>query len=184
MVFATEFDPNSQSVRARTLPPRSVPSSSTAPSHSVANNVVPLSSPLQLGSPAVRVRIDDGQSLSLPKQPRLPLGLKLLNRLQQGSAIVTSFLVTGALVVYGSTAYVDKSTQRALIRLDTLQGESQQLTSANESIKESLAEQAIQSDSGLEPYEAGDMLFLTPEPLREGAEPAEPAAEMPGPLGY
>ena len=128
--------------------------------------------------------MDTGQSLSLPKQPNLPLGLKLLNRLQQGSAIVTSLLVTSALVVYGSTVYVEKSTQRALIRLDTLQGESQQLTSANESIKESLAEQAVQPDSGLEPYEAGDMLFLTPEPLRKGAEPAPPAAEMPGPLGY
>ena len=190
MVFATEFDPNNQSAQARTLPPRSATASSTAPSDSVAKNVMPLPSslhpPLHLGSAAVRVRIDADQSLALPKQPKLPVGLQLLNRLQHGSAVVTSLLVTSALVAYGSTVYVDKSTQRALIQLDTLQGESQQLTSANEAIKESLAEQATQPDSGLKPYDAGDMLFLTPEPLRKGAEPAEPAepAELPGPLGY
>ena len=134
----------------------------------------------------MRVRIDTDQSLALPKQPKLPLRLRLLNGLQHGSAIVTSLLVTGALVVYGSTVYVDKSTQRALIQLDTLQGESQQLTSANEAIKESLAEQATQPDSGLKPYDTGDMLFLTPEPLRKRAVPAQPAApaELPGPLGY
>lgn len=195
MVFATEFDPNNQSAQARTLPPRSVTASSIARSNSsVANNVVslpsPLHPPLHLGSPALRVRIDTDQSsalsLTLPRQPKLPLRLQLLNYLQQGSAIVTSLLVTGALVVYGSTVYVDKSTQRALIQLDTLQGESQQLTSANEAIKESLAEQATQPDSGLKPYDTGDMLFLTPEPLRKGAAPAKSAAPaaLPGPLGY
>lgn len=200
MVFATEFDPNNQSAQARTLPPRSVTvssiarSSSSIASSSVANNVVSLPSPhhppLHLGSPAVRVRIDtdpsSALSLTLPKQPKLPLRLRLLNYLQQGSAVVTSLLVTGALVVYGSTVYVDKSTHRALIQLDTLQGESQQLTSANEAIKESLAEQATQPDSGLKPYDTGDMLFLTPEPPRKGAAPAAPAAPaaLPGPLGY
>lgn len=186
MVFATEFDPTDQPARARTFPPRSTHSSLIAPSRSVASNVVSLQSSPHLVKPAVRVRMDSyDKSLSLPKQPKLPLGLHLLNRLQQGSAIVTSLLVTGALVVYGSTVYVDRSTQHALIQLDTLQGESQQLTSASESIKESLAEQAIQSDSGLEPYEAGDVLFLAPAPLREGEQPAaEPMTEMPGPLGY
>ncbi|MGB3299970.1 MAG: hypothetical protein WBA76_17030 [Phormidesmis sp.] len=186
MVFATEFDPTDQSARTRTLPPRSIHASSTEPSRPAASNVVPLQSPLRSVEPAVRVRINsDRPSLSLPRQPKLPLGLQLLNRLQQGSAIVTSLLVAGALVVYGSTVYVDRSTQRALIQLDTLQGESQQLTAANESIKESLAEQATQPDSGLEPYEAGDMLFLAPASPRKGSEPtAEPMTEMPGPLGY
>ena len=40
---------------------------------------------------------------------------------------------------------------RALLQLDALQSESQQLTSANEAIKQSLAEQAALPDSGLEP---------------------------------
>ncbi len=128
---------------------------------------------------------DDSNSLLLPKQPKLSLGLQLLHRFQQGSTVVTSLLVTGALAVYGSTVYVDKSTHRALVQLDALQGESQQLTSANESIKESLAKQATQEGSGLEPYESGDVLFLAPEPLRESPAPVEPATpEMSGPLSY
>ena len=120
----------------------------------------------------------------MPRKPKLPLGLQILNRLQQGSAVITGVLVVGALAVYGSTVYVDKSTSRALVQLDELQGESQQLTSANESIKQSLAEQAAREDSGLEPYEADDVILLTPAPSREGAAPAEPAPELPGPLGY
>ncbi|MFK8186032.1 MAG: hypothetical protein AB8B99_21870 [Phormidesmis sp.] len=145
----------------------------------VEDNVVPL----HWGEPATRVRIEN-KSLLLPRQPKLPLGLQLLNRVQQGSAVIMGVLVTGALVVYGSTVYVDKSTSRALVQLDELQGESQQLTTANESIKQSLAEQAIREDSGLEPYKAGDVLLLTPAPRRPGAAPEEPAPELPGPLGY
>ena len=150
-----------------------------------ASNVVPL----QVGAPAQRVRLDADSTLSLPQQPKLPLGLRVLTRLQQGSTAVTGFLVTAALVVYGSTVYIDKSTNKAIVQLDELQGESQQLTSTNESIKQSLAEQAIRPDSGLEPYEAGDVLFVEPETPRQkltdnldGAVPE--SGEMPGPLGY
>lgn len=146
-----------------------------------ANNVVPL----RLGTPAVRVRHEqDDLALALPSKPKLPLGLKLLNRIQQGSTIITSFLVTGALVVYGSTVYVDKSTSRSISQLDALQGESQQLTSANEALKQSLAEQAVRPDSGLKPYQPDDTLFVSPAPPRATAEANKPAPEMPVPLGY
>jgi hypothetical protein len=168
----------------RVLPSSNLASSTQMPAK--ASSQTPSQMPLSWGPPAVRVRIDnDSNSLLLPKQPKLSLGLQLLHRLQQGSTVVTSLLVTGALAVYGSTVYIDNSTHRALVQLDELQGESQQLTSANESIKESLAEQAIKENSGLEPYEAGDVLFLAPAPLRESLTPAEPATtEMSGPLSY
>ena len=144
---------------------------------------------LQVGAPAQRVRLDANSTLSLPQQPKLPLGLNILTRLQQGSTAVTGLLVAAALLVYGSTVYIDKSASKAIIQLDELQGESQQLTSANESIKQSLAEQAIRPDSGLEPYEAGDVLFVEPAPLRQKAADdldgtdSKPT-KMPGPLGY
>lgn len=157
------------------------------PSSSQTISQPPVHWPVHWGLPAARrVSIqDDSNSLALPRQPKLSLRLQLFHRLQQASTVVTSLLVTGALVVYGSTVYVDKSTNRALVQLDELQGESQQLTSANESIKESLAQQAAQEKSGLEPYESGDVLFLTPAPRRERVMPAAPvAAEMPGPLSY
>ena len=198
MVFATEFDPRNQSqhrqqnkARSQSLssgesPQASSPNSDRpSPVRALSNPPQAKVVPLQVGGPARRVRLDAKTTLALPAQPKLPWGLRLLNRLQQGSAAVTGVLVTGALVVYGSTVYIDKSTSRAIMQLDALQGESQQLTSANEAIKQTLAEQAIRADSGLQPYEAGDVLFVSPEPPREKLEPAatEPA-EMPGPLGY
>ncbi|MEO0770462.1 MAG: hypothetical protein AAFY72_13725 [Cyanobacteria bacterium J06649_4] len=122
--------------------------------------------------------------LSFSKRASLPFGLTLLNRMQQGSAVVATALISSALLLYGSTVYVDKSTSRALIQLDALQSESQQLTTANEAIKQSLAEQATLEDSGLELYEAGDVLFLAPEPVREAKPLPEETTEKLQPLGY
>jgi hypothetical protein len=199
MVFATEFDPLEQSQRrqADQIKTNPVQTGSTGAhltrlpnraSQSVGNvvnsdgNVVPL----RLGAPAVRVRHErsDDLAIALPSKIKLPLGLKLLNRIQQGSTIVTGFLITGALLVYGSTVYVDKSTSRSVAQLDALQGESQQLTSANEALKQNLAEQATRPDSGLKPYQAGDTLFVAPAPRRDSTQTVEPAPEMPVPLGY
>ncbi|MEM9148853.1 MAG: hypothetical protein AAGB19_00055 [Cyanobacteria bacterium P01_F01_bin.3] len=211
MVFATEFDPfepspsrqsrrsasdrltSAQSSQANSVTtpanhpdadaPESVqPNELRRQSDSSMNNVVPLN----FGGEAKRVTVDpETRALVLPDKPSLPVGLRLLNRVQQGSTVLTSVLVTGALLVYGSTVYLDKSTNRALAQLDALQGESQELTSANESIKQSLAEQAIREDSGLKPTEPGDVLFLAPMPRRASeALPEDLAVEMPRPLGY
>lgn len=211
MVFATEFDPfepsssrqsgrsesarltSGQSSQANSVTTPANHSDSDAPasvqpnelrrqSGSSLDNVVPLN----FGGEAKRVTVDpETRALVLPDKPSLPVGLRLLNRVQQGSTVLTSVLVTGALLVYGSTVYLDKSTNRALAQLDALQGESQELTSANESIKQSLAEQAIREDSGLKPTEPGDVLFLAPMPRRASeALPEDLAVEMPRPLGY
>lgn len=180
MVFATEFDPREQSQRRHPSQP-SPQTSQTVPSHQPSSNVVPL----KVSGPAKRVRLDSNLTLALPNQPKLPWGLRLLNRLQQGSAAATGVLVAGALIVYSSTVYIDKSTSQAITQLDELQGESQQLTSANEAIKQTLAEQATRADSGLEPYESGDVLFVPPALPREKlAVEVSPPQEMPGPLGY
>lgn len=123
--------------------------------------------------------------VELPKQPRLPLGLRLLHGVQQGSTVLTGLLVTSALVVYGSSVYIDRSTNQAMAQLNALQSESQQLTTANESIKQSLAEQAVKEDSGLTPYQPDDMLFIEPEPRRaDTAEAKEKESERLQPLGY
>ena len=122
--------------------------------------------------------------IKLPRQHRLPSGLKLLHQIQQGSTVLAGMLVAGALVVYGSSAYIDKSTNQAQARLNALQSESQQLTTANESIKQDLAGQAIQEDSGLEPYQPDDLLFITPEPRRAKIDSEEKGQKWLRPLGY
>lgn len=210
MVFATEFNPREQSQRrprsqnkrislqeAAALAPRiqAVPKASsynplTIPVSIPRNSKVV---PLQVNGAVRHVQLNADSPLSLPQRPQLPLGLRILNRLQQGSTAITGVLVASALVVYGSTVYIDKSTNKAIYQLDTLQGESQQLTSANESIKQSLAEQASRPESGLEPYAAGDVLFVEPASPRKklakenptgNAEDAFEESKMPGPLGY
>ncbi len=154
----------------------------------IKSNVVALSTDL----PAKRVQqnelVDQSSVLApieLPKQPRLPLGLRVLHRFQQGSTVLTGLLVTSALVVYGSSVYLDRSTNQAMAQLNALQSESQQLSTANESIKQSLAEQAVKEDSGLQPYQPDDMLFIKPEPRRaDVAQTEESESERLQPLGY
>ncbi len=188
MVFATEFDPLVKSTQrqaervkldyARFQSLNSPDLKSTAP----PQKVVPLRTGTAGMGTAVRV---SAAPLSLPKQPKLPFAIQLLTRLQQGSTAITCLLVTSALAVYGSTVYVDKSTEYALARIDRLQGESQQLTAANEAIKQSLAEQAMQAESGLTPYKAGDVLFLEPAPVRDPANVnSAPDKARDRPMGY
>ncbi|NJM96723.1 MAG: hypothetical protein HC800_05590 [Phormidesmis sp. RL_2_1] len=191
MVFATEFDPLSQSPRRQAAPAQDthIAVVKTTPADDKRFSLrSPLSdntaaSTLQLNHrPALRVT--PSSALPLPKKPKLPLWLQLLNRVQQGSTVLTCLLVTGALAVYGSTVYVDKSTHRALNQLDALQGESQQLTAASAAIKQSLAEQAMQANSGLEPYQSGDVLFLAPAPRRSAAVAESPQTRRTRPMGY
>lgn len=162
---------------------------SQSPPSALENSAADKVVPLYMGSPAVRIRPDaSGSALPFPNKSKLPWRLRLLNRVQQGSTVVTGILFTGALIAYASTVYIDKSTGRALVELDALQGESQQLTSANEAIKQSLAEQAAAVDSGLKPYNPGDVLFLSPAPQRETQRETDSVESAPvkmrRPLGY
>lgn len=207
MVFATDFDPLDYAQHRKKANPSASPSKgstlstgqgssadklSDAMHDADAEEILPLqrvAAPQPAGvSPNPRSK---GQSsvrsdtpLRLPVRPSLPVGLQLLNRIQYGSTILTGVLMTGALLVYGSTVYVDRSTDSALRQLDALQSESQQLTTANESIKQSLAEQAIREDSGLELHKAGDVMFVEPAPVRPSNEIEETEAKLLRPLGY
>ncbi|MEL7050722.1 MAG: hypothetical protein AAFV85_27050 [Cyanobacteria bacterium J06634_6] len=145
------------------------------------NNVSDVATRVQMTS----VAATEIATLPLKAKPSLPLWLQVLDKVQQGSTAVASLLIAGALVLYGSSVYADKSTDRALTHLNRLQSESQQLTAANEAMKQSLAEQAMEENSGLEPYEAGDVLFVTPAPLRPAKAPVESSKkERIRPLGY
>lgn len=119
---------------------------------------------------------------------RLPLGLKLLVGMQQGSTIVTGGLVTAALVIYSWTVYLDKAIARSVDRLEALQVSTQQVTTANEILKHSMAQQAEKSATGLEPLEPNRAVFVTPAPARTsqpgyGLPEAKNAPAL-RPLGY
>lgn len=127
-----------------------------------------------------------------PKTRHLPLWIKLLVGVQQGSTVITGGLMAAALVVYSWTVYVDKMVFRTGRELDTLQTEMQQITTANETLKHNMANQAEASSSRFHPYEPDNTIFLEPAPNRyapnapEGSitHPASNQPNMPHPLGY
>ncbi|MGD1853038.1 MAG: hypothetical protein ACFB2W_02200 [Leptolyngbyaceae cyanobacterium] len=123
----------------------------------------------------------------LPKTPRLPLGLKLLVGVQQGSTVITGGLVATALVIYSWTVYLDKTVARSFQHLEGLKVATQQVTTANETLKHSMAEHAESPAAGFKPLEPKRTIFLSPAPPRPSVErSAEPEAKapMPHPLGY
>jgi len=204
MVFATDFDPNDFDSLAQTKQVRSGSSDNQGSRVKQMSDAVDAQAAiaafkrdaeeakrtdnvlsLHTDSATHGQKEASGKSVNIRRKPSLPLWLSVLTRVQQGSTVVTGLLMTGALVLYGSTVYVDRATSTALTQLDALQGESQELTAANEAIKQSLAEQAIREDSGLELREADDIIFVEPEPLREAvAQPEAATEEQLVPLGY
>ena len=168
MVFATESYSLDQSLPLRASQVKTAQDRKVVPLHRARPERQMLPSP----------------PLPLPRGPKLPLGLQILNQIQQGSTAVAGLLMTGALVVYGSTVYLDRSAQHTLAQIDALQLESQQLTSANEAIKQSLAEQAAQPDSGLALHKSGDVLFLSPAPPRPAPAATQSKTKRTRPLGY
>lgn len=123
----------------------------------------------------------------LPRVPRLPLGLKLLVGVQQGSTVLTGGLVATALIIYSWTVYLDKSIARSFQHLEALKVSTQQVTTANETLKNSMAEQAESPAAGFTPFEPKRAIFLSPAPARPSVEPGpapDKSAPMSHPLGY
>ncbi len=139
-------------------------------------------------SAAPQSRATPAEVKQLPTTPRLPLGLKLLVGVQQGSTVITGGLVGIALVIYSWTVYLDKSVARAFRDLESLKVSTQQVTTANETLKHSMAEQAESPTAGFAPFEPKRAIFVAPAPARPSVESsleleASPVP-MPYPLGY
>ncbi|NEP63095.1 MAG: hypothetical protein F6K31_40350 [Symploca sp. SIO2G7] len=123
----------------------------------------------------------------LSRARRLPLGLKLLVGIQQGSTVLTGGLVAAALVIYSWTVYLDKTVAHAFQHLEALKVSTQQVTTANETLKHSMAEQAESPAAGFEPFEPKRAIFLPQAPVRplvETSIDSSTEVSMPHPLGY
>ena len=159
---------------------RPINASKPSPSRRGRLSQLPVQAPAETVSRPAEVR-------QLPASPRLPLGLKLLVGLQQGSTLLTGGLVVTALVIYSWTVYLDKTVSRSFQRLEYLKASIQQVTTANATLKNSMAEQAESPTAGFKPFEPKRAIFLSPAPPRPSVEPdAEPETPrpMPHPLGY
>lgn len=125
----------------------------------------------------------------LPRRP-LPAWLRLLIRLQRGSLIVTFILVSAALVVYGSTIYMQQHWSKEYNKLKSMQRSERQIAAVGASLKNQLIQQAEQPGSGLVPRTPEHSIILerAPERLPVTANPVltspTDAASSSEPLSY
>lgn len=121
-------------------------------------------------------------------RPKRPLWLTSLVWLQQGTGVTTLMVVAGVLVTYGWTVYVQQQWGKEFDKLESLKKQERQLVSANEVLKNQMAQQAENPTAGLLLPDPSNAIFLTPAPERPQVKPKptdplnQPAPTKP--LGY
>lgn len=126
-----------------------------------------------------------------PLSRSTPLWLRWLILLQRRSSVVTFLVVGATLWLYGATVYSQQLWSKEYYKLQTLRRQERQLATEGEVLKNQLAQQAEQENTGLIPPTPANNLFIEPAPERpapSGANsPAKPAPSpklSPTPLGY
>ena len=105
-----------------------------------------------------------GQIPILPSSQSAPFWLQRLCTLQRQSSIITFLLVTATLGLYGWTVYCQQLWGQSYHKLVTLQRHERQLTTTSEVLKNQMALQAEQPDTGLVPSSPTQAIFLQPAP--------------------
>jgi hypothetical protein len=123
----------------------------------------------------------------LPNLRSTPAWLRFFVFAQQSSTVVSFFLVAGVLAVYSWTVYTQQVWSKEYEQLKTLQHTEQQLTEANEVLKNQAAQQAEAPESGLVIPDSSNTILLQPAPLRypvrsNSLPPPQPAVTTP--MGY
>lgn len=115
----------------------------------------------------------------LPARPALPIWLRLLMRLQQGSAIVAIGIGIAVAAAYSSTVYIQQVWGAGYRTLKQQERDQRQMRTVGEVIKDQLAQQAAQPDSGLTNRTPEQMIFLprSPQPPTPPAATSNPAAD-------
>ena len=113
--------------------------------------------------------------ISLPQSK--PLWLKSLMATQFTSSIVTVLLASASVAFYGLTIYGQSKWTTEYQQLQKLREKEQQISVANELLKNHIAEQASTSESGLTSRDSVKRIFLEPAPPRPAPNPPEPYLE-------
>lgn len=132
----------------------------------------------------------------LPQAPGADSPSPVVRRLAQlhlvSSALAAS-LVALTLVSYGTSVYINRQLNQANQQLNRLQRNEQQLTTANEVLKNHLAQQVEGSEMGFQPPQPGSVIFLKPAQQAAVAMPTPVPTSLLGrfalpkvdvPLGY
>ncbi len=103
---------------------------------------------------------------NLPYSQAYPNWLRTLIMMQRSSEIMMFSLVTVMLTIYGLTVYTQQLWTKEYRKLDHLQRQERQMTAANEVLKNQLAQQAENPETGLVPTDPAKTIFLTASPQR------------------
>ena len=127
------------------------------------------------------------QTLTLSQQ-LTPRWLSSLLFLKRSSDVVTFLLVTTTLTIYSWTVYTQQQWTRDYRKLENLQRQERQLTTANEVMKNQLAQQAEKPATGLVPPTQTNAIFLPPAQERKSSttptQATDPEPVANSPLGY
>ncbi len=119
--------------------------------------------------------------------PTAPFWLRALLVIQRGSSILTFCLATAVLMVYGSTVYIQQAWSEEFRQLEQLQREKRELTTADELMKNQLAQRAAAPENGLVAPSPANTIFL-PRATTQSVQsaPITPLLEVrpDAPLGY
>lgn len=130
-----------------------------------------------LRSNAVALPVDEQPKISPPLKVSPPVALptpsqlgapspavRALSHLNLVASALSLSLVTLTLISYGTSVYLNRQLSQANQHLNRLQRSEQQLTTANEVLKNHLAQQAGLASLGFQPPQPGSVIFLKPAP--------------------
>jgi hypothetical protein len=121
----------------------------------------------------------------LPNSENPPQWLRSLLLAQQASVFATFVLAGSVLAVYGWTVYSQQLWGKEYSKLEQLRRDERQVTTNGEVLKNTIANQSAQPNSGLVPSKPESMIFLKTAPMRpsnsaSASSPSSPVA----PIGY
>lgn len=156
----------------------------TANSRVTQSNVTPSST--VIGMPS-RTAGQNVEKLNVSQRPK-PVWLSSLRVVQRSSDLIAFLLVATTLSIYSWTVYTQQQWSKEYRKLEDLQRQERQLTTANAVMKNQLAQQAEKPGTGLVPPTPSHPVVLPSAPQRpfqttptQSADP-EPMAKTP--LGY
>ena len=126
----------------------------------------------------------------VPNSESLPLWLIRWQRFQRYSSIAAFLFVMASLVVYGWTVYAQQLWGQNSKRLEELQRQERQITTANEVIKNKMAKEAEKPGAGLVAPTPSRTIFVRPtsDDRKQTSEETTPNFQLPQqnhtPVGY
>lgn len=134
-----------------------------------------------------RTPVPKVEKLNVSQRPK-PFWLSSLLLVQRGSDLMAFLLVATTLAIYSWTVYTQQQWSKEYRKLENLQREERQLTTANAVMKNQLAQQAEKPGTGLVNPAQANTIYVPAAPQRPSPTAPTPKAETEPaaktPLGY